>query len=107
MSMGAFAEWWRGRIARSFEIHLEGEKLKVMTTAAAEDSLWLCVHFPGGIPTLYTLEKGFLAASNARRLLPEQRWSTADPAKLQKRTAQMLVHDLTWHYSRFKQRWGD
>lgn len=103
LSLGEFARWWQRRIGFAWE-GWAGPKGRVTLKVALPDrSIRLRAHWPDGTVRLYPLQNGTIAPDGGEALPPAQYPAPYDPPRLRRYTAQMLVHDLTWHYGRSKQ----
>lgn len=102
-SLGEYARWWRRRNDFSWEGRLGPNRQVTLKVAAADSSIRLRAHWPDGSVRLYPLQDGTVAPDGGEALTPAQYPAPSDPSRLRRFTAQMLVHDLTWHYGRSKQ----
>lgn len=102
-SLGDYARWWQLRNEVSWEGSMGPNRQVTLQVAVPERSIRLQAHWPDGTVRLYPLQDGPLAPHGGEALAPAQYPAPYDPPRLRRYTAQMLVHDLTWHYGRSKQ----
>ncbi len=102
LSLGDFAAWWQRRASCRWTARLiaGGLQIEVQQDAAG---IWLAVDVAPGKSRCFPLRDQVIADYAAGKMMAEQPLPPRNPAALRKITAQMLVHNVTWHYSKCKQ----
>ena len=102
-SLGDYARWWQRRSGFAWE-GWAGPNGRVTLKAALPDrSIRLQAHWPDGTVRLYPLQNGTVTPEDGESLAAARYPAPYEPRRLRRYTAQMLMHDITWHYGRSKQ----
>lgn len=101
-SLGNFVDWWQHRASCRWTARLIAGGLQIEVQRDAADT-WLAVDLAPGKSRCFPLRNQVIADYSGGKMMAEEPLPPRNAAALRKITAQMLAHDVTWHYSKFKQ----
>jgi hypothetical protein len=99
---GEYAEWWRKRNAVKWFAEFTGGGLKV-SSDSGDHSVWIRTSLPCGKTLLNSLTGNSQALPNGCEISKVKLLKRHDSKLLNQYTLQMLLHDFTWYYRRWKQ----